>query len=565
MVRPSKEKAKIILVLLIAVLFNQCANQLPPGGGDIDTTPPRITEVYPEDTSVNYDEDYFEITFSEYVDKRSVREAIFISPAVDGNIELNWSGRSVRVKFPQKLRENTTYNITIGTDVVDLNNRNNMASAFDFSFSTGEQLDRRVITGNIHSEKPQGIFLFAYLNPADTLNPSAIKPEYISQSGTDGSYRFRGLAAGTYRIFAVQDEFRDLVFNQEQDRIGIPFKEVLLEETDSLFTGLDFFIFQIDTVKPRLLTSVMTDKNHVVLSFSEELDSSSVSSKNFSLYDSTAGVQIEPLYAYKNRSKPVEVFLAVKNSISETNMVYIFADTLKDLFGNIYLSEQNSVTVSTREDTTKPFITRSHPPSGNTIADFQNQVFSFSFNDGVDSNIVKNNTTMTDTSGKPVKYNIFFTDDASFRIFPAEILTPSKDYYITFNLNAVADAAGNRADTSYQYRFRTISGLDFTGVAGSLLNAELNRNPVLVLEGIDEKRITYQQNAGSSTFTFRRIEPGTYRLWAFYDEDSSNAYTRGMHYPFVPSEEFKFYSDSLLLRPRWAITDVVFNLGRNIE
>jgi hypothetical protein len=160
MVRPSKEKAKIILVLLIAVLFNQCANQLPPGGGDIDTTPPRITEVYPEDTSVNYDEDYFEITFSEYVDKRSVREAIFISPAVDGNIELNWSGRSVRVKFPQKLRENTTYNITIGTDVQDLNNRNRMNEAYNFSFSTGTQLDVREITGRIFYRETPGNFSF---------------------------------------------------------------------------------------------------------------------------------------------------------------------------------------------------------------------------------------------------------------------------------------------------------------------------------------------------------------------------------------------------------------------
>jgi hypothetical protein len=43
----------------------------------------------------------------------------------------------------------------------------------------------------------------------------------------DGRYRMKGLSAGLYRIFAVQDEFRDLLFNAEQDRIGIPFREVI--------------------------------------------------------------------------------------------------------------------------------------------------------------------------------------------------------------------------------------------------------------------------------------------------------------------------------------------------
>jgi hypothetical protein len=560
MVRPAKEKTKIIIIFLLAIFLTDCANQLPPGGGDIDRIPPEITGVYPPDGTLNFSGDYFELSFSEYVEKRSVREAIFISPALEGNIELNWSGRNVRVRFPESLRENTTYNITIGTDVVDLNNRNRMAEAVNFSFSTGSQLDRRVITGRIYTERPQGIFLFAYLNPTDTLNPSKQRPTYISQSGLEGSYRIPGLAAGEYRVFAVQDEFRDLLFNADQDRIGIPYREVTLGEQDSLFSGLDFFISAIDTVRPRLLTSIMTDKNHVVLSFSEELDSSSVSSGNFRLYDSTAGNQINPLYAYKNLNKPVEVILSIKNNISEGNLLYVFADTLRDLSGNIFVSEQNSVTVSTREDTLKPFVTRMQPPSGNTVSDYQNQVFTFSFNDGVDSSIVKQNISLADTAGRNIKFNIRFIDDASFIIHPAEILEPSKDYLINFNLRQVYDAAGNRSDTLFQYRFRTISGLDFTGLTGRVENVTFERNPILVLQGIDEKRVTYQKNISNAQFSFERVEPGTYRLWSFYDEDSSAAYSRGWHFPFRPAEEFSYYQDSLLLRPRWAITDIIFNL-----
>ncbi|RPI66158.1 MAG: hypothetical protein EHM47_17315, partial [Ignavibacteriales bacterium] len=116
MVRRAVKFLNSILIIVVILFIYHCANQLPPGGGEVDKIPPRITEIYPPDGTLNYGEDYFEIEFSEYVDKRSVKEAIFISPATEGNISLDWSGKSVTVNFPGKLRENTTYNITIGTD-----------------------------------------------------------------------------------------------------------------------------------------------------------------------------------------------------------------------------------------------------------------------------------------------------------------------------------------------------------------------------------------------------------------------------------------------------------------
>ena len=47
------------------MLFARCANQQSPGGGEVDTVPPLIKEIFPENGTVNYHEDYFEISFSE--------------------------------------------------------------------------------------------------------------------------------------------------------------------------------------------------------------------------------------------------------------------------------------------------------------------------------------------------------------------------------------------------------------------------------------------------------------------------------------------------------------------
>ncbi len=211
MVKKSKYAVKYILFLLSGLFLSDCANQLPPGGGEVDKIPPEIVEVYPANGTTSFHDDYFEIGFSEYVDKRSVQDAIFISPAFEGQLKFDWSGKYLTVYFPEALRDSTTYVLTVGTDLVDYNNKNRMKKAYILTFSTGDKIDTRVVTGKVYDAKPEGILIFAYKLKGEQ-NLLSKKPDYISQTGNDGSYLLGGLAAASYRIFAVKDEFRDMIF-----------------------------------------------------------------------------------------------------------------------------------------------------------------------------------------------------------------------------------------------------------------------------------------------------------------------------------------------------------------
>ena len=51
-------KIIFILITMIAIFLVECANQLPPDGGEVDTIPPEIIEVYPADGTVNFSDDY---------------------------------------------------------------------------------------------------------------------------------------------------------------------------------------------------------------------------------------------------------------------------------------------------------------------------------------------------------------------------------------------------------------------------------------------------------------------------------------------------------------------------
>jgi len=71
----------------------------------VDKIPPKIEYVYPAQGTVNFDKDYIEIEFSEYVDKRSVQEALFISPYIEKTLEYEWTGTTVTITFPEELKK----------------------------------------------------------------------------------------------------------------------------------------------------------------------------------------------------------------------------------------------------------------------------------------------------------------------------------------------------------------------------------------------------------------------------------------------------------------------------
>lgn len=550
---------KYFFLLVIGLLLSDCANQLPPGGGDIDRVPPVITEISPPDGTTNYKEDYFELTFSKYVDKRSLKDAIFISPTIKGNIELDWSGHSVRVIFPEKLKDSTTYVITIGTDLVDYNNKNRMAESVTFSFSTGNKVDKKIISGKVYDEKPSGILIFAYKKGKEDPDPMKIKPDYISQAGNDGRYKIIGLAAGDYRVFAVYDQYRDFLFQPEQDKIGMAPRDVSFSEQDTLYPNLNFFLTKIDTSAPRILTSVMTDKMHILVNFSKPVDSSCIRANNFFVYDSTTKKRTPMLFAYKGNTKPSEIVLVTSQNIPEGNSNWFFTDSIKDFSGNIYRSDFSQLTVSTKRDTTKLDIYKYIPPNRTDRADFIDQKFIFFLNDGVDTNQIKNVVSFADTSGIPVNFNIKFLDDATFWVEPLKSLETRKDYIIKINFSKLTDAAGNKLDSAYQYKFKTISGSDFTGISGVLKNVDLNKRPVLILQGIDtDKNIYTCSLLTDNRFNIDRVIPGKYVMWAYLDVDSSGSYTFGSIKPFKPAEEFSFYPDTLDLKARWVQSDLLF-------
>lgn len=551
------KKNTLILLLFSFILITKCANQLPPSGGEVDKIPPKIEEVYPADGTVNFKDNYFEINFSEYVDKRSVRDAIFISPFIEGNFTYSWSGTSLEVIFPEKLKEDVTYTITIGTDVVDMNNKNRMAQAFTFSFSTGDKIDRRIISGRVYGKEKEGIFIYAYKIDESSDSLLNRKPDYVSQSGVDGNFSLHGLGAGNYRLFAVDDKFRDYLYQQEQDEIGIPQTDIFLSETDSLYTNVYFMLFSADTTKPRLISGVMTDKNHLLVSANKVLDKKSIFSKNFLIVDSTDNKIYDVNYAFKGKTKPEEFILMFEAELNPSNQVYLLVDSLTDLMGNIMINDFTKVVVSDRPDTSSVKIVSTEPTAGGLV-DFEKTEIKIFFDEAFNKDFKISAVALSDTFNKPVDISVGFFDDATLLIKSEENLKPDKDYLLKLQLGNFVDLADNKKDSLFTLKFRTISGLDFTGLSGNVINLDYTKNPVLILESTETLQLKYEHIPNLDKFEFTRVEPGKYLLWCYLDADSSGKYNFGWPEPIKFSERFAFHPDTLNLRPRWEVTDLIF-------
>ena len=114
-----------IITCLIALFWApSCANIIPPAGGPRDTLPPVILSVLPADSTLNFNSDRIVIEFDEYVDLQDVQNNILFAPTFERNPEISVKGRTITVRFRDPLEENTTYTLSFGNSIRDINENN---------------------------------------------------------------------------------------------------------------------------------------------------------------------------------------------------------------------------------------------------------------------------------------------------------------------------------------------------------------------------------------------------------------------------------------------------------
>ncbi|MCL4551796.1 MAG: Ig-like domain-containing protein [Bacteroidetes bacterium] len=554
------KKSKLIFIgitIIFSFLFVKCANQLPPGGGEIDTIPPKIIEVIPSDGTTQYKENYFEITFSEYVEKRSVQNAIFISPSVQKGFKYDWTGKTLTVYFKDSLKKNTTYTITIGTDAKDINNGNKMAEPFTFVFSTGNKIDKGKIAGKIYDPSPDGVMIFAYQKNEKEIDPSKEKPDFISQVGKNGKYTLVGLSDSAYEIFAFRDRLRDLLYQKNEDEVGVQSKKIELSDQQNEVANIDFFLTKDDTIPPRISNVFMKDKHRLAVEFTKSVDSTKLSAKDFYVVDTLNNKKVLAKYFFKGDSKQNQFYVVFMDSLDVKGDWVLAAEKFEDLKGNKNENERIPFLIKTDRDTTRLKVGRvyGNPPDGKI--DYEKPEINLTFSNAIDSVLVKEKTSLTDAKGNDYPFILKKIDDASYIVNVESKLKQGEDYTLKVDLKNYYDLNGNKVDSVFKSKVTTSNELDFSGASGTVSGLADSSAVIVVLQNTIRENKSYTGELGTKrTFNFNKVVPGKYLLWGFIDRNNNKKYDFGTVKPFTYSEEFKFYPDTLNLRARWPVGDL---------
>ena len=255
-------RAISLLTLFVATLMlMSCAKMGSPDGGWYDETPPRVIGCSPADKGVNVNRRHIYINFDEFIKIDNPSQNVVVSPPQLNQPEIKGQGKRISVELLDSLKPNTTYTIDFSSAISD-NNEGNPMGSYTYSFSTGDHIDTLEVSG--------------YVVEASNLEP--VKGILVGlYDSISNDYFIKGVAPGTYRIYALQDADGDFVFSQksemvafQHERVVPSFKEDTRQDTtwlDSLHIAsiktVPYTHFLPDNICLRAFNEVMTDRYYL--------------------------------------------------------------------------------------------------------------------------------------------------------------------------------------------------------------------------------------------------------------------------------------------------------------
>lgn len=262
--------------LLVFLLLVSCAKMGQPDGGWFDETPPKVIGASPADGAVNVNQKKINIYFDEFIKLDNPSEKVVVSPPQLEQPEIKGAGRRIQISLVDSFKANTTYTIDF-SDAISDNNEGNPMGNYTYSFSTGAAIDTMEVSGHVleseNLEPVKGILVGLYADHADSAFRT--KPMLrVSRTDSRGRFVIKGVAPGSYRIYALQDQDGDYKFSQKSEKIAFSHdiivpscKPDVRQDTtwvDSLhiksIDQVDYIHFLPDNIVLRAFTEPLTDR-----------------------------------------------------------------------------------------------------------------------------------------------------------------------------------------------------------------------------------------------------------------------------------------------------------------
>lgn len=535
-----------IAAALLTILLASCATPVAPSGGPPDETPPAVVETEPAAEAVNVSTGTLRITFSEYVDEASFTEAFTVTPAFSTRPQFVWGRRSVEVRFPEPLRENTTYVVTLDTRLRDLHGVA-LPAPITVAFSTGPTISRGVIAGQVvgpESGQPApGVDVLAYA-VTDSAAPATLpeRPDYRTQTDQDGAFRFDYLTEQPYYVAALSDQNR----NRRPDAneaFAPPPVPAIRADTTPVDLGLPWILTRVDTTRPEPLRIQSLSSRRHILHASESILLLDRDPAGWELTDSSTGrsIPIEEIYRLTADLRSVHF-----TTPPLTQTVHgIRADALADSSGNLISGRPIGFTPASAEDTLQIRFLQFLPEQSAALAESIDP--GLRFNAPPPADLLNTAVTVQDSTGTPFAFDARTHDGTDYFLMLDPPLQAGDVAVVRVDAGRLAgpDSVFSRTYTRVPYEATgEISGVVLPAHPPAVVEAI----PVEVIAAVEPSRAIADS---SGAFIFRNLPEGTYRLRAFADRDGDGMWDGGLLVPYTPPEAITWRNEPTRVRARW--------------
>ena len=363
---------------MLVIIGYSCASMGTPDGGPYDEMPPKFVGSNPGMRAVNVKNQKIELEFDEFIKLEKAAEKVVVSPPQLEQPEIKVVGKKVALELFDTLKDATTYTIDFSDAIVD-NNEGNPMGHFTYSFSTGGTIDTMEVSGTVLNaadlEPIKGIQVGLHKN----LNDSALTTlpfDRVSRTDSRGHFIIRGVAPGTYRIYALMDGNQNYLYDSKTETVA--FSDSIIIPSMMPATRQDTIwkdTLTVDTIKTVNYTRFMPDdiilrafkeentrqyfsrsqrdkENHFILKFSAKADTlPTLTGLNF---DATDAFVIEPNEGNDSICYWIKDSLVYQMDTLAVQMDYLYTDSLEQLVpkrDTIYLA--NKLTREQREKLAK--------------------------------------------------------------------------------------------------------------------------------------------------------------------------------------------------------------------
>lgn len=555
------------LVVALIVAASGCATPMPPSGGPPDDVPPALEVAVPEQGAVNVDAESVRLTFSEHVDQASFIQAFSISPSFTQPVEFDWRRRTVTVRFPEPLRDNTTYVLTIDTNLRDLH-RVALSSPIVYAFSTGPTISAGTLSGRIvawpDGAPAAGVDVLAFAR-ADSTAPDSLPdaPAYRTQTSSNGTFAFDFLTEQFYFVPALRDDNRNLVPDLQEPFAVPPAPAIFADSTNELLPT-SWVLANVDTTRPAALGVQSSARTRQIVRFSEPVRFLTRDPTRWTLADSSTREPVGIHLLYMLQAEPRQVHV-ITNEL-ERRRYHIMPAAMADTSGNLLAAEPLYFTPAPGDDTLRTRFTEFLPrglPAGEVHTLPREIEPGLRFNRPIDESLLRNAVSVADSMGADRAFVAVTENGTDYDILTDPRLLPGDRISVSVDASQLAGP-----DTTYSRSYRRLPDEETGEIAGVARTTDhpadpdvirgVNSAPVVVQAfpvEVDTVVPDYTASADSTgSFVFSGLPAGTYRLRAFADVDSSGTWDPGRLTPYSAAEGVTWQTDPVRVRSRWETT-----------